>query len=172
MDTMPKTLSQVEEGSARSRLGLGLLLAGMALVGALFVAANSRGWLSLLGWSKRPGFILLAGLLVLAVGLLRLGRPIGGTATVAVLFSLSLFLDQIFDAVRLVANIFPLPVPIGLLIALSPPLVAGYFVYRMRVPVALQGAFAFLGGYIQAVHVYNAFHPAQHMGFFCGGWTS
>lgn len=169
---MRETLSQVDEGSARGALGLGLLLVGMALLGVLFVAADSRGWLNLLGWSKQPGFILLAGLLVLAASLLGLRRPVGRTAIVALLFGVSLFLDQIFAGVRMVAHIFPLPTPIWLVIALSPPLVAGYFVYRMRLPVALQGAFALLGGYIQAVHIYNAFHPAQHMGFFGGGWTS
>ena len=169
---MPETLSQVEEGSARGALGLGLLLVGMALLGVLFIAADSRGWLHLLGWSKRPGSVLFAALLVLAVGLLRLGRPIGRTAIVAVLLGVPLFLDQIVAGVRMVADVFPLPTAIWLLIALSPPLVAGYYVYRMRLPVALQGAFALLGGYIQAVHIYNALHPAQHMGFFGGGWTS
>jgi hypothetical protein len=169
---MSHSITQIEKGSAQNPLRLGVLLASMACLGVVIVGVDSRSSLSLLGWSKAPGFILLAGLVILAVGLLRLGRPTGRVVAVVALFGASLFLDQIAQAAALVADIFPLPSAICLLLALSPPFVGVYLVYGMRVPLFMQGAFALLGGYIQAVHIYNAFHPTQHMGFFGGGWIS
>jgi hypothetical protein len=165
------SLSPVEGRTTSRPLGLALLLAGMASLAVLLVAADSRGWLNVLGWRKTPGPILLVGLLALVIALLRLRQPISWIVAVAASFGTSLFLSQIADAVQVVADIFPFPTPLWLLAALAPPLLGGCLAYRMRVPVILQVGFVLLGGYIQAVHIYNAFNLGQHMGFFGGGWT-
>jgi len=161
-----------EQGGAARPVSLALLLGGMAFLSMLIVEADYRGWVSVLGWRKTPGFVVLCGLAALIFILLGLRRPVGKIAAVGALFGMSLFLDQLVAAVNSVAHIFPVSMPIWLLVALSPPLLGGYVVHLMRVPVVLRAAFALLGGYIQAVHIYNQFHLTQHMGFFDGGWVS
>ena len=164
LDSTMDSPTQTKGSRPSSALALSMLLTGMAAFGWLIVAADSRDWLDILGWRKSPGVIVVGGLFLLAVIMLRLRCSVCRALCVVALFGVSVLIG---DAMWL-----PLPEWFWLLVALSAPLVGVLFVYRMRVPLALQAAFAVLGGYIQAVHMYNALHPGEHMGFFGPGYIS
>ncbi|HWQ90685.1 MAG TPA: hypothetical protein VN673_03355 [Clostridia bacterium] len=161
--------TQIKGYRPSSALALPLLLAGMVSFGGLLVAADSRGWLDILGWRKSPGMVLIGGLFLLTVILLRLRFAVCRTLCVVALFGSSIVIG---DRMWLISDIVRLPAWFWLLAALSAPLIGVFSVYQMRVALALQAAFAVLGGYIQAVHMYNALHPGEHMGFFGPGWIS
>ena len=161
--------AQIKSCGSSSTLALFWLLAGMVAFGALIVAADSGGWLDILGWRKSPGVVLVGGLFLLTFILLRLRFAVCRTLCVVALFGSSIVIG---DRTWLISDIVRLPVWFWLLAAMSGPLIGVFFVYQMRVALALQAAFAVLGGYIQAVHMYNALHPGEHMGFFGPSWIS
>ena len=152
-----------------STLALFWLLAGMVGFGGLIVAADSGGWLDVLGWRKSPGVVLVSGLFLLTSILLRLRFAVCRALCVVALFGSSIVIG---DRTWLIPDIVRLPVCFWLLAAMSGPLIGVFCICRMRVAVVLQAAFAVLGGCIQAVHMYNALHPGEHMGFFGPGWIS
>jgi hypothetical protein len=161
--------TQPKDRRPPSALALSLLLAGMAAFGWLIVAADSRDWLDILGWRKSPAVIVVGGLFILTAIMLRLRCSVFRSLCVVALFGVSVWIG---DTMWLISDIVPLPEWFWVLVALSAPLIGLFLVYRTGVALALQAAFAVLGGYIQAVHMYNALHPGAHMGFFGPSWMS
>jgi hypothetical protein len=151
---------------------LALFLAAMPATACMVIFIDGHGLLELLGPRLRPGVFLLVALSLCTLYLVlceyRRATVIGFT----LLLGFSLYLDEICDLVRPLFNIFPLTMPMWLLMALAPPLLAGVLLCRLQAPWALRFACLLLGGYIQAVHMHNAFNTWQHMGFFRGGWIS
>jgi len=153
-------------------IALGVFLIAMHLVCELVFAVNSRGAIPLLGWSKNPGLTIMFSLVVLAVYSLFRHESISRVIFVFALYTTPMCLDFICDLIRLIADIFPLPTPVWLLLAFLPLLLGGCCVYRMRLHLIAKAVYVIIAGYIESVHVYNSYYNAQYMGFFGGGWTA
>ncbi len=153
-------------------LALGLLLAGLPSLSSLILIADSKGFVSVLGWSRNPGYFFALALLGLSIFAWVRHEPPPRICFSLALFLAPMCLDQICDIISHFANIFPLPAAVWLGIAFAPLLTACFFVNRMKPPFMAKLAFLFVGAGIGSVHLYNEFNPGQHMGFFSGGWTT
>lgn len=123
--------------------------------------ARSHGYLiGLLGWSVRPGALLVASIVILIlVGCksLRLGYVIALAAC---------FLGAVI--IEYLGLSRPLCSWLGIIMVIC----GEAFVFQIRKIGPVDVLFLLTGAYIQAVHLYNLFLGGQMMYFFRTGWTA
>lgn len=151
---------------------LAAVLSGVLLLSAIMLIADLDGFINVLGWSKRPGYLIsfLLGTFAL-VALYRHESIVNVSSSVALLV-VSMSIGTICDFVRLFADIFPLPPFLWLLVTVLPLLLGCCCVHHMRLKGSIKVTYFVCASYIESVHFYNMLCTEQHMVFFGGGWTA
>jgi hypothetical protein len=153
-------------------VGVGLFISSMIGL-ALAIEFWTPLHQALLGYSKAPAGVIIPALGILAGWqYLACGRASAGRVLLAtVLFVIPLLPSAIIALDSslcrpLVSRTF------GALAACACVAIAGAFVYEINGPKVTKAAYIFVGAYVDAVYICNAFLTTSYTDFFGKGWTT
>lgn len=153
----PKSAARFLEKPAKLVLWV---VSGLAMAG-LFVWVNVSGIGRFgLGWTVKPGFVLLVFIILVGAAELRTIKLMNVLQIVLCLISAMLFQNHF------------IPRPFDSFIGIALSLMGSAILFDTAPKIRLSEATALLiSSYIQSVYIYNLVLGEQNMVFFGGGWT-